>query len=308
MPFDRYVIEASAPATSLTRFTYPDDEQDVRVAPGQRVSFGNITGASVNARSISTTREKNDDGNYTGEVEVSWRFDADVDDFSSINHQIEVCVTEACADADWAEAGFDPETGTDSKDDAAEGIRVGMFTAPDDSDGGFRVRVSVEANEDVDDTDTARTGVSAETSVGEVDSAPSGITAVRDTDEDATTDSLTVNWKASTNTRTATRVVITVEIDGLGKQSLIAEGGQTLTVDGDTDATSAWYNVGTFSATPWTVVGTEVEVSVTEDILRKALEVRVETRQDMAEDDEGEPVWNATDTVEVDADPEEDSS
>ena len=86
VPFDRYTIEATAPATSLTRFTYPDDEQDVRVAPGQRVSFGNITGASVNARSISVTREKNDDDNYTGQVEVSWRFDADVADFGNITH------------------------------------------------------------------------------------------------------------------------------------------------------------------------------------------------------------------------------
>ena len=80
VPYDRYTIEAMAPETSLTRFTYPDDEQDVRVAPGQRVNFGNISGASVNARSISTSRVKNDDGSYhaDGDVDISWRFDADV--------------------------------------------------------------------------------------------------------------------------------------------------------------------------------------------------------------------------------------
>ena len=306
VPFDRYTIEATAGEGSLTRFTYPDDEQDVRVAPGQRVNFGNISGASVNARSISTSRVKDDDGSYDadGDVDISWRFD-NVDDFDNIVHQIETCV-EDCGeeDATWTDASFTPGD-SDSDDDADEGIRVGTFTAPADSDLGFSVRISVDADEDVDGTSTDREGVSAARTVGRVDSSPSDAEARRQ-GEDATTDSLVVNWEASTNSRTTTRVVITVEIDGLGEQSLIAEGTTTLTVDGgDADATSRVYEVSGFSPTPWTVVGTAVEVSVTEEILRKALEVRVETRQDSEVDDDDDPVWNATDTVEVDADPEE---
>ena len=197
-------------------------------------------------------------------------------------------------------------------DDEDEGIRVGTFEAPDAGDLGFSVRISVTATEDnVDGGTDSRTGVSAARTVGRVDSSPSKITAVRDTDDDATADSLVVNWTASTNSRTVTRVVITVEIDGLGEQSLIAEGTTTLEVDGTADATSRVYvvNDGTtgFSATPWTVVGTTVEVSVTEDILRKALEVRVETRQADEVDADDDPVWHATSTVKVDADPADDS-
>ncbi len=307
VPYDRYTIEATAPETSLTRFSYPDDEQDVRVAPGQSVSFGNITGASVNARIITATLEKNDDGNYTGEVDIRWEFD-NVDDFSTPDHDIETCVEDCDEDdATWTDATFSPDADTDTEDDAAEGIRVGTFTAPATGDLGFSVRISVESTETLaDGTTETRNGVSAVRTVGRVDSSPDDITAVRDTDEDATVDSLTVNWEASTNGRTVTRVVITVDIDGLGEQSLIAEGGTALVEDGETDATSAWYNVGDFTDAAWTVVGTTQELTVTEEILRQALEVRVETRQAEEVDDDDEEVWHATDTVEVDADPEED--
>ena len=300
VPFDRYMIEASAGEDDITRFTYPDDEQDVRVAPGQRVSFGNITGKSVNARSISTERVKNEDGSYDtdGNVDISWRFD-NVAGFTSIGHQIDTCV-EDCADEGtmWAtNVSFTPATDDDSED-AAEGTRAGTFTAPTDSDSdlGFSVRIRVTAMEDQE-----REGVSAVRTVGRVDSSPSKITAVRDTEEGATVDSLTVNWEASTNTRTVTRVVVTVDLGAAGTHSLIAAGGNALT----DDATSMWIDVGNFSQAGWTIAGSAQTLNVTEADLRKALEVRVETRQAMEFDDDEEEVWNATSTVEVDADPED---
>ena len=305
VPFDRYMIEASAGEDDITRFTYPDDEQDVRVAPGQRVSFGNITGKSVNARSISTSRVKNEDGSYhtDGDVDISWRFD-NVDDFSGIAHVIETCVEDCGEEASWtSNVSFDPDDDADT-DDAAKGIRVGTFEAPDAGDLGFSVRISVtamEANDDGGNDD--RTGTSAERTVGRVDSSPSKITAVRDTEEGATVDSLTVNWEASTNTRTMTRVVVTVDLGAAGTHSLIAAGGNALT----DDATSMWIDVGNFSQAGWTIAGSAQTLSVTEADLRKALEVRVETRQPAAVDDDGDPVWNATSTVKVDADPEEDA-
>ena len=306
VPFDRYTIEATAPETSLTRFTYPDDEQDVRVAPGQRVNFGNITGKSVNARSISATRQKDeDDGSYTGEVDISWQFDADVDGFSSISHQIQTCVTDCGEDdATWATVGFDPDA---DDDDEAEGIRVGTFTAPSSNEGdlGLRVRINVTATEE-GVTDQA-TGTSAVGTVGRVDSSPSKITAVRDTEEGAANDSLVVNWEASTNARTATRIVVTVDFEGsIGEQSVIAPDnfGNALT----DDPTSRGMRVDGYTAADWTIAGSAQTLNVTEADLRKALEVRVETRQADEVDADDDPVWNATDTVEVDADPEEDSS
>ncbi len=319
VPYDRYTIEATAPETSLTRFSYPDDERDVRVAPGQSVSFGNITGASVNARSISATRVKDETtGAYSGAVDISWRFD-NVDGFTAPAHQIETCVTEACVEADWTDAGFSAQTGDDTEDSADDGIRVGTFDAPASNEGdlSLRVRITVTSDETLADGGTAnREGTSAVRTVGRVDSSPEDITAVRDTDDDATADSLIINWEASTNTRTATRVVITVDIDGLGEQSLIATGGTQFQMEVDgatvTDATSRVYvvndgNTG-ITAADWTIVGTAVTVNVTEEILRKALDVRVETRQAEEVDADDEEVWHATDTKTVDADPAEDGN
>jgi hypothetical protein len=301
VPFDRYTIEATAPEGDLTRFSYPDDEQDVRVAPGQRVNFGKISGKSVGARSISASRTKDDDGNYEATIDVSWRFD-NVAGFASIVHTIQTCVAENCAaTTDWTDAAL---TADSEDDNEAEGLRVGTIPVPADSDGGFKVRINVGADEDDGAGGTnARTGTSAVISVGAVDSSPSGITAMRDTAEGATTDSLIVNWTASTNGNTQTRVIITVEVDGLGEQSLVAAGGASLVEDGVTDATSAVYTVSGFVAADWTVVGTSQTLNVTEVLLRKALKVHVETGQGASAADVDDDDWKASDTVSVAADP-----
>ena len=310
VPYDRYTIAAMAPETSLTRFGYPDDEQDIRVAPGQNVSFGNITGMSVNARSITATRSKTD-GNYDGEVDISWRFD-NVDGFASIAHQIQTCV-EDCgeADATWTDAGFTADTDDDAE---ADGMRVGTFTAPASNEGdlSLSVRINVTATETLADATTeSRAGTSDVRAVARVDASPSDIDARRQ-GEDATADSIVVDWEASTNSRTATRVVVTVELAGLGTQSLVAADASysPFTVDGDADATSAVFvvNDGTtgFADATWTVVGTAQTVTVTEADLRKALSVRVETQQAAEVDDDGDAVWMATAEAEVEADPADD--
>ena len=307
VPYDRYTIEATAPATSLTRFGYPDDEQDIRVAPGQSVNFGNITGESVNARSITTSRVKNDAGAYTGAVNIQWRFD-NVDGFSGITHTVETCV-EDCgeATATWTDGSFTADTSDDTEDDATEGIRVGTFTAPASNDGDLNlsVRVSVSATETLADATTeTRTGDSGMSAVARVDASPSDLEAMRDTDEDATVASLIVNWEASTNDRTVTRVVITLDMGAAGTQSLVAAGGVALT----DDATSATWDVTNFSAADWGIADSDPAqtLNVTAADLRKALSVRVETRQAEEVDDDDDPVWNATAEAEVDEDPADD--
>ncbi len=309
VPYDRYTITAAAPATSLTRFSYPDDEQDVRVAPGQTVNFGNITGVSVNARSITTSRVKDaTTGNYTGAVNIRWQFDADVSGFSAITHTVEHCVADCGeAGATWTDGSFAPDGSADTEDNVTEGVRVGTFTAPDSNEGdlGFSVRVSVSATETLADASTeTRTGNSGMRSVARVDASPSKITAVRDTQAGATADSLIVNWEVSTNSRTATRVVITLDMGAAGTQSLIAEDAAELALTaGGTDATSAVLVVSGFTAADWTIAGSTQELNVTEADLRKALKVRVETRQAEEVDDDDEEVWKATETKDVAADP-----
>ncbi len=301
VPYDRYTIEATAPATSLTRFTYPDDEPNVRVAPGQRVAYGNITGESVNARSISATRVKDDDGNYTGVLDISWRFD-NVDGFSTINHQIETCV-EDCGedDATWADAGFTADTDADSEDDATMGIRVGTFTAPDASDHGFSVQITVSASEDVDGTATSRAGESVSVDVGAINPTARDVKATRGVPADTTntTDTLTVEWKAATNANSDHRVVVRVDVSGVGMQWLVptdnvADGGtaREWTLDITEDYSVAWADVD--SSQSFTVTAAD---------LAKALMVRVEARQDEQNDDDGDPVWRASSAVTVAAKP-----
>lgn len=305
VPYDRYTIAATAPATSLTRFSYPDDEQDIRVAPGQSVNFGNITGESVNGRIVSTSRVKDDAGAYTGDVNIRWEFD-NVDGWTGITHTVEHCVTDCGeATATWTSGSFTADTSDDTEDDADEGLRVGTFTAPDSNEGdlGFSVRVSVTASEPVDGSTESRTGSSDVETVARVDASPSDIEAMRQTLEAATVDSLIVNWEASTNSRTVTRVIITLDMGAAGTQSLVAAGRTALT----DDATSATWIVSGFSATDWTIADSDPAqtLNVTEADLRKALEVRVETRQAEEVDDDDDPVWKATAEVEVDADPED---
>ena len=309
VPYDRYTIAAAAPETSLTRFSYPDDEQDVRVAPGQNVNFGNITGVSVNARSITTSRVKDETtGNYTGAVNIRWQFD-NLATFTTPGHTVETCV-EDCGedDATWTDGSFVADTDADTEDDADEGIRVGTFTAPDSDAGdlGFSVRVSVSSTETLADgtTTEARTGTSAVRAVDRVDASPSKITAVRDTRAGATADSLIVNWEVSTNSRTVTQVVITLDMGAAGTQSLIAAGTAPLALTGGaTDATSAVLVVSGFTAADWTIAGSTQTLNVTEADLRKALKVRVQTQQASEVDDDDDPVWKATATVDVAADP-----
>ncbi len=303
VPHDRYEVAATAPATSLTRFTYPDGDTSVRVAPGQSVNFGKITGASVNARSITATRQTDEtSGNYNGTIDVTWRFD-NVAGFTNIVHSPETCITEECAaDADWITATFTPDGSADTEDDETEGIRVGTIDAPTDSDGGFRVRINVdadEANDDPDDTGD-REGFSADVSVGAIDPMASGVTAARDTANAENTDSIVVKWEAVTDDDSQFRVVAQLTPAALGGNAsvwVILTGATNLD-----DPIREWtLNVSDDYAGDGLPVIGGATVDLTAADLRGAFSVAVESVQGTPTAADGDNPWMRSGTASVPA-------
>ena len=317
VPFDRYTIEATAAEGSLTRFTYPDDDQDVRVAPGLDVNFGSITGKSVAARNVTAARQTDADGNYDGNVVVTMAWDT-VAGFSDEARNAQSSTDDG---ETWsANIGLDEvEEGT------PPAVVPGKFTftVPTDAgDGDFHIRIETSAEEDPDgDGPENAAAVTPENSatdpVDAVDPTAAIVnktatpTARRVNDNgtaDVTTDDfdeLVVSWTASTNTNTLTRVVMSVEVSEGRHEWLVAEGAPANAIG---STVREWtLNVTGFDDggdTSWELADGSGSFTVSTAALQKALMVRVETQQPgVTQDDMDMDIWVESNTMSVAAKP-----
>ena len=307
VPFGTYTVAASKVNYS---FGYPLSGQTRSVAPGQTVDFGDIQAMTFAARSLTVSRDKNDDGNYPGTVTLKYVFDSP-DAFSAPTHTIQTCTADCDeADATWTDVTLtdDPEVDDDPDTDATE--IEGTIPADDArTDSAISVRITSTATEEVDDgqggTNTENRADTTDVEmVAAVDPTPSEAAAVRGVrDPDGTpVDTLGVSWTASTNSRTAQRVVIRVEVAEGQHEWLVAVGTTPATVGSDTRAWSL--DITGFSATAWARADGTGSSNVTEAALLKALMVRVETQQPgVTQDDDDMDIWVESDAVEVAAKP-----
>ena len=310
VPFGRYIV--SATADGITRFTYPDDDQDVNVAPGQSASFGSITGESVGARDVEAARRKNaETSNYDGMVLITMAFDT-VAGFTAEERRAEVSI-------DGRKTWLTPVVDID--DVMVDGVTIpgsGSFVVPTEAgDSDFQIRILTTAMETVPDPtdeaqmiEEARADTSSVAPVGAVNSTPSKATAVRSVNDqdntDATddTDILTVGWTASSNAQTNQRVLVEVEVAEGRSEWLVADGAAAEAT------TREWVlTITGFEATTWPRADGTGTSNVTSAALLKALKVSVETSQgdqgvvgadDYVDDDD---YWTASNTVSVKAKP-----
>ena len=295
MPFGSYVLAASTEEAGVT-FDIPAAYQTVSVAPGQNVDIGTIEAMSPNARGVDTGRETATDSTttegvhvttYTGFVTVTW--------------------TESGADvpAGYADATYSIETntGTDGAWEGAAGAALaggdstglGRFEAGA-NDGEFMVRVVATAANDSDEDpqhDAPLVLNSEPATVEAVDPSVSGVEAARDT---ANADMITVGWRATTNDRSAQRVVVqfsdgTWYVAASGTPATIESGTRSWSLDASTLAADA----------SWTSVdGQSTRQAQAE--LAKAFDVAVESVQGTADDDDNP--WNRSTSVSVGAKPD----
>ncbi len=285
VPFGNYTVTATAPEGSLTRFSYPNDQQHVRVAPGQSRNFGTIAGASVAARIIDVERMKDDDGNYVeNHVKVTLAWDT-VAGFSEIDRYA--------------------QTSSDDGENWSPGVDLRVldedeyrFSARDYR--AFQIRIRTEAEETVDGTTTRYIEDSAVTAVDAVDASPSDAGAERGVGEgaDEGDDLLTVTWKASSNRDTHQRILIEVEVAEGRREWLVAEGGDPTALAQDT---RKWVLNVTDIQDPssWSLPDGTGTRNLTSAALLKALKVQVQTRLVPRFRDPHE--WVASNTVEVEA-------
>ena len=289
VPYGGYTVTATAPEGSLTRFSYPDDRQDVSVAPGRSVNFGSIRGASVAARIIDVERMKDDDGNYVeNHIKVTLAWDT-VAGFSEIDRYAQTSSNDG---EDWS-------PGVDLRVLDEDEYR---FSARDYR--AFHIRIRTEAEETVGGTTTRYIEDSAVTAVDAVDASPNDATAERGVGEgaDEGDDLLTVTWKASSNRDTHQRILIEVEVAEGRSEWLIAEGGDPTALAQDT---RKWVLNVTDIQDPssWSLPDGTGTRNVTPAALLKALKVQVQTRLVPRFRDPHE--WVASNTVEVDAKPDD---
>ncbi len=292
VPFGSYTVTATPPEGSLTRFSYPNDVQDVSVAPGESVDFGTIAGASVAARIIDIEREKNEDGNYSGPVMLTIARDT-VPGFTG-----ERFVVETSTDGGESWSPFLPLVVVLVDGSRVEGRMRTVGSVPDV---GFHARVATDAQEN----GVQMRETSAPVVVGAVDSSPSDAEAERGVGEagepDAGDDLLTVTWKASTNTNTLTRVVMLFEVIEGVHAWLVAEGTPVNPIG---NAVREWtLNITDFDAgtdTTWDFANGGGSFTMSTATLLKALTVRVETQQPgVTQDEDDMDIWVESNTVEV---------
>ena len=294
VPFGGYTIAASL-ANHI--FDGPATGWVVNVAPGQSVNFGAIQAKTAMARDVSAVRvvAPNSDSSamvYTGSVTVTWTGSSE-DVPEGYGEAVYSIQTNTGADGAWADAASATLAGGDT-------TGLGRFEAGA-NDGELMVRVVATAQPT--DTGDPLALNSDPATLAAIAPTPSGVTARRSV-ADATTDSLIVAWENTTNSNTAQRVVVRVDLGGsLGPQWLVAAE-----ITGADNETRSWQlEIGDDYSQAWTIAGTDPVIQnaqVTASALRKALMVRVEARQGSEVDDEDRAVWRASSAVSVDAKPD----
>ena len=256
------------------------------VAPGQVVNVGVIQAKTAMARSVSAVRATSTDSTttegvhvttYTGTVTLTWTSSAD----------------DVPAGYGAAVYSAETNTGVEGAWEAAEAFALaagdttglGRFTAGADDDGEYMVRVVATAASDgsVPEITEALVLHSAPTTVAAVDPVVTSVEAVRGT---TNADLITVDWRATTNDRTAQRVVVQFS-DGIW---YVAAGGTPAAIDANTRQWSL--DAGTLGATDsWTSVdGTATRQAQAE--LAKAIDVAVEVQQPgVTQDEDDEDIW-----------------
>jgi hypothetical protein len=288
VPFGNYTIAASKDDYT---FAYPNDNQLVNVAPGQSVNFGDIQAMSPKARGVTATRLTQTTGadsvtSYTGQVRVTWTAKAD---------DVPEGYDDATYDVETSDDGG--ETWDDASATLVADSSVATFTTQVDT--AFMVRVVATADNTEGGEDLVLNSDPA--TVAAIAPTASSVAARRSV-ADATADSLVVSWDNTTNSNTAQRVAIRVDLGSLGQQWLVGANGDPGTVDSNT---RSWtLTIGETFSQDWSTLDGAQTLTVTAADLLKAVMVRVEARQGDEVDDDDEPVWRGSSAVSVDAKPD----
>ena len=288
VPFGGYTIEATlanhtfAPPSALTGWV-------VNTAPGQTVNFGSIQARTFGASGLKAARTltPEDDPATTdvdeskevlsGNVRVTWDAGTVPD-----GHAVSYLVQTSVDDGDtWVALG----TAVLSSALAADPPTDSTFrqeTAPTESDDGFMVRVqSVTDNGGGAATPDTINGAAME--VAAIDPSASGVTAALDVTADTTVaDTLTVTWKATTNTASEFRILLQTTVPSLtGPQWFLVAAGTPATLTSISREWELEIDGGTLAAgnVTWSTEGGATGVTVTQDNLRAATMIRVDSRQ-----------------------------
>ncbi|MCY3705851.1 MAG: hypothetical protein OXH08_10150, partial [Gammaproteobacteria bacterium] len=275
VPFGGYTIEA---ALDNHIFGYPATGQVVNVAPGQVVNFGAIQAKTAMARGVSAMRVTDTTtvagvSTYTGSVTVTWT-DSGEDVPPGYSAAVYTIETNTGADGAWEGADGAALAGGDT-------TGLGRFTAGADDDGELMVRVVATAAADGSVTDITDPLVlnSVPATLAAVDPSVSDVMARLAVTDTTVNDTMAVTWDATSNARSAFRVVVQLAPASLGGTTLwfVAEGGSTV----DANARSWTLDFVHRATVNWDVAvnGGAVDVAITTAELRAATMVRVESLQ-----------------------------
>ena len=248
-------------------FSQPRDAERVRIDPGETIDGLDFTAPTFAASGMAAMRDADDDGNYDGNLTVTWTAGT-VPAGVTVTYQVQINLVGDDPDAGWTNLGSAVASTADPQELDSESL------SGDAVDGEFMVRI--ESTSD----DGAGTTVTVNGPAMPVDAVNPTATltaAGRDATDD---DELDLVWTANANASSDFRVVVEVDVTATRKEWVVV-ADNAFTVPSGSDPTNAeraasinLTTVGTWSNADGS--GTTV---VTAEMLAGAFRVAVESLQ-----------------------------